>query len=80
MQYRYDYTINGTDKTFTCTPQYMNWMNEEALKDRNHEIHCTRKEIDMFYHELNVILHLLDFEEIDKVLDNIQYGDAFVLI
>lgn len=78
--HRYDYRINGTDKTFNCTPQYMRWFNDQALKDRNIEIPCTRMEIDMFYHELGNIFQMLDSAEQLKVFENIKIGDAFVLV
>lgn len=78
--YRYDYQINGTDKTFNCTPQYMRWINDQALKDRNPDIPCTSKEIGMFYDELLNILRTLDSVEQENVFGNLQEGDAFVLI
>lgn len=78
--YRYDYQINGTDKTFNCTPQYMRWMNDQALKDRNPDIPCTIMEIGMFYNELQNILRMLDSDEQERVFRNIKEGDAFVLI
>lgn len=78
--HRYDYRINGTDKTFNCTPQYMRWLNDQALKDRNTDIPCTTMEIDMFYHELHNILQMLDTDEEEIVFRNLKEGDAFVLI
>lgn len=78
--HRYDYTINGTDKTFNCTPQYMRWLNDQALKNRNPDIHCTRKEIGMFFHELHNIFQMLDSAEQKTVFENLNIGDAFVLV
>ena len=78
--HRYDYRINGTDKTFNCTPQYMRWINDQALKDRNLDIPCTYKEIEMFYNELQNILRMLDPVEQKMVFKNLKKGDAFVLI
>lgn len=78
--HRYDYRINGTDKTFNCTPQYTRWMNDQAFKDRNSDIPCTIKEIEMFYHELNNIFQMLDSAEQKTVFENIKIGDAFVLV
>ena len=78
--YRYEYTINGTDKTFNCTPQYMHWLNVQALKDRNPDIPCTIMEIGMFYNELQHILRMLDPVEQETVFKNLKKGDAFVLI
>lgn len=78
--YRYDYQINGTDKTFNCTPQYMQWLNDQALKDRNIDIPRTHEEIEMFYYELLNILRMLDSVEQEIVFENIQKGDAFVLV
>ena len=78
--YRYDYTINGTDKTFNCTPQYMYWLNVQALKSRNIEIPCTITEIMMFYKELKIIFQLLDSGEKEKLFRNLKEGDAFILI
>ena len=77
---RYDYRINGTDKTFNCTPQYMRWINDQALKDRNLDIPCTPKEIEMFYNELQNILRMLNPVEQKMVFKNLKKGDAFVLI
>lgn len=78
--HRYDYRVNGTDKTFNCTPQYMRWMNDQALKDRNTDIPCTTMEIDMFYHELNNIFQMLDSVEQKIVFENLKTGDAFMLV
>lgn len=78
--YRYDYTINGTHKAFNCTPQYMHWLNAQALKDRNPDIPCTIMEIGMFYNELQHILRMLDPVEQETVFRNLKEGDAFVLI
>ena len=78
--HRYDYRINGTDKTFNCTPQYMRWLNDQALKDRNPDIPCTRKEHEMFYHELNNIFQMLDATEQKTVFENCKTGDAFMLV
>lgn len=78
--YRYDYQINGTDKTFNCTPQYMHWLNVQALKDRNPDITCTTMEIGMFYNELQHILRMLDPVEQETVFRNLKEDDAFVLI
>lgn len=78
--HRYDYRINGTDKTFNCTPQYMRWLNDQALKDRNTDIPCTTMEIDMFYHELHNILQMLDTAEQETVFENLKTGDAFMLV
>ena len=78
--HRYDFRINGTDKTFKCTPQYMHWLNVQALKNRNIDIPCTRKEIEMFFHELNNIFQMLDSAEQKTVFENLKIGDAFVLV
>lgn len=78
--HRYDYRINGTDKTFNCTPQYMHWLNDQALKDRNPDIPCTTMEIDMFYHELHNIFQMLDSAEQNTVFENLKTGDAFMLV
>jgi hypothetical protein len=78
--HRYDFRINGTDKTFNCTPQYMHWLNVQALKNRNIDIPCTRKEIEMFFHELNNIFQMLDSAEQKTVFENLKIGDAFVLV
>lgn len=78
--HRYDYRINGTDKTFNCTPQYMLWLNYQALKDRNTDIPCTTMEIDMFYHELHNIFQMLDTAEQKIVFENLKTGDAFMLV
>lgn len=78
--HRYDYRINGTDKTFNCTPQYMRWINDQALKERTPDIPCTGKEIEMFYNELQNILRMLDPVEQNMVFKNLKKGDAFVLI
>ena len=77
---RYDYRINGTNKTFNCTPQYMRWINDQALKDRNPDIPCTCKEIEMFYNELQHILRMLNPVEQKMVFKNLKKGDTFVLI
>lgn len=77
---RYDYRINGTDKTFNCTPQYMRWLNDQALKNRNIDIPCGCKEIEMFFHELNNIFQMLDSAEQKTVFENLKIGDAFVLV
>ena len=78
--HRYDYRINGTDKTFNCTPQYMRWLNDQALKNRYIDIPCTSKEIKMFYHELNNIFQMLDTAEQKTVVENLEIGDAFMLV
>lgn len=78
--YRYDYRVNGTDKTFNCTPQYMRWLNVQALKTRNTDIPCTIMDIWMFYDELKHIFQMLDAEEKEIVFKNLKEGDAFVLI
>lgn len=78
--HRYDYRINGTEKTFNCTPQYMRWINDQALKDRNPDIPRNRKEIEMFYDELLNILRMLNTVEQENVFGNLQKGDTFVLI
>ncbi len=78
--HRYDYRINGTDKTFNCTPQYMRWLNDQAFKGRNLDIPCTHKEIEMFYHELHNIFQMLDAAEQKIVFENYKTGDAFVLV
>lgn len=78
--HRYDYQINGTDKTFNCTPQYMRWLNDQALKDRNTDITCTTTEIEMFYHELHNIFQMLDSAEQKTVFENLKTGDAFMLV
>lgn len=78
--HRYDYRINGTDKTFNCTPQYMRWLNDQALKNRNIDIPCTHKEIEMFFDELNNIFQMLDSAEQKTVFENLKIGDAFVLV
>lgn len=78
--YRYDYTVNGTKKTFNCTPQYMRWLNDQALKVRNPDIPCTIKDVWMIYSELKRIFQMLDTEEKEIVFRNLKEGDAFVLI
>ena len=78
--HRYDYRVNGTDKTFNCTPQYMRWLNDQAFKGRNLDIPCTHKEIEMFYHELNNIFQMLNAAEQKIVFENYKTGDAFVLV
>lgn len=78
--YRYDYRINGTRKIFNCTPQYMRWFNDQALKARNTDIPCTVMDIWMFYSELKHIFQMLDAREKEIVFRNLKEGDAFVLI
>lgn len=78
--YRYDYHINGTCKTFNCTPQYMRWFNDQAFKARNTDIPCTVMDIWMFYSELKHIFQTLDAAEQEIVFRNLKEGDAFVLI
>ena len=78
--YRYDYRVNGTDKTFNCTPQYMRWLNDQALKARNIDIPCTVMDIWMFYSELKHIFQMLDADEKEIVFRNLKEGDVFVLI
>lgn len=78
--YRYDYRINGIDKTFNCTPQYMRWFNDQALKARYPNIPCTAMDIWMFYSELKHIFQMLDADEKETVFKNLKEGDAFVLI
>ena len=78
--YRYDYRINRTDKTFNCTPQYMRWLNDQALKARNTDIPCTIMDIYMFYSELKHIFQMLDTAEQETVFENLKTGDAFILV
>lgn len=78
--YRYDYHVNGTSKTFNCTPQYMRWLNDQAFKARNTDIPCTVMDIWMFYSELKHIFQMLDADEKEIVFRNLKEGDAFVLI
>lgn len=78
--YRYDYTVNGTDKTFNCTPQYMRWINDQALKIRNPDIPCTIMDVWTIYDELKHIFQMLDADEKEIVFKNLKEGDAFVLV
>lgn len=78
--YRYNYRINGTDKTFNCTPQYMYWINCQALKARNPDIPCTVMDICMFYSELKHIFQTLDVDEQEIIFRNLKEGNAFVLV
>lgn len=78
--YRYDYNINGTDKTFNCTPQYMRWINDQAFKAMNTDIPCTVMDIWMFYSELKHIFQMLDADEKEIVFRKLKESDAFVLI
>lgn len=78
--YRYFYRINGTNKEFNCTPQYMHWLNSQALKARNTDIPCTVMDIWMFYSELKHIFQMLDAAEQEIVFENLKIGNAFILV